>query len=259
MGMWDVSVVSDFGVVWRVTDVDSSVFVKASGMSGMVASEVGATVEVVGRPGRRLVGSRVEGLSPVWDVVFVDDGRGLDRVVGEWLRAWREGVRVEVETSLGVVSTRGRLGDGVEVGFRHNPGAVDMRGGFVELSFSWVSDSAVWEFVRRVDAGELVVRNVGDVVAVPSVVWSGSSAVVVLDGQRVVLPSVGSRRRLVLDHADNWRVTDSVGVVDPVVWEWARGQGLVLSRVVPVGGQLRCSVSGGAQVLVKMGVVNPWV
>lgn len=257
--MWEVSVLSDLGREWRlVNDPDARVAIKAGGMSGMVATSSETAMSVVGRPGARPVTSRVESLAPSWDLVFVDrDGSGLGEDLSEWFKAWRSGVTVSVASSMGKLSTRGRMPPDADEVFEINPYALQARWRSLEMPWPWVADRPVWE-VARSGTGEVRVVNYGDVPAIPSVSWEGSGRSITVRGVTIPLPSVPGGAVMVLDHADNCVVTDRVGTRLMVPSAWSRTRALDLSVVVQPGSEETITVSDGVTLSWTVGVKSPW-
>lgn len=259
--MWEVSVFSDSGREWRLIDDPlARVAIKAGGMSGMVATSAETRVSVTGRPGSRPVASRVESLAPSWTLVFIDrDGRGLGEDIAEWLAAWREGVTVTVESSLGRLSTRGRALPDADEAWEFAPFSPRLRWGKLEMPWLWLADRPVWEAAHgHSGAGTVEIINTGDVPLSPSVSWSGGGKSLTVDGVTVWLPHVSVPAVMVLDHAKNCLVTDLDGVRLDGASAWSRTRALDLSVVVPPGRSEVISVSAGVDVMWTVGVKSPW-
>lgn len=259
MVVWAVSVLSDSGQEWRLTDdPQARVAIKAGGMSGMVAKSSETAVSVTGRPGSRPVASRVDTLAPSWDLVFIDrDGHGLGEDVAEWLAAWREGVTVLVDSSLGRLSTRGRVPPDMDVAPEFNPFASRVQWGKLEMPWPWMADRPVWEKVES-GTGRVEIINWGDVPAIPTVSWSGEGESITVGGTTIELPAVPVPARMVLDHARNCVVTDESGVRLDAASAWSRTRALDLSMVVQPRRTEVISVSDGVDVVWTVGVKSPW-
>lgn len=257
--MWEVFVLADSGREWRlVGDPRARVAIKAGGMSGMVAKAAETLVSVTGRPGARPVASRVDSLAPSWDLVFFDrDGRGLGEDVAEWFEAWREGVTVQVESSVGRLSTRGRMPPDADEALEFNPYASRVRWQKLEMSWPWVADRPVWE-APQAGSGTVEILNYGDVSLSPTLTWEGSGQSVTVRGVTIPLPSVPGGALMVLDHADNCVVTDGAGVKLEGPSAWSRTRALDLSVVVPPGRSETILATEGVHVSWSVGVKSPW-
>lgn len=257
--MWSVFVLADSGREWQVVgDPRSRVAIEAGGMSGMVARSAETLVSVSGRPGSRPVASRVDSLAPSWEMVFMDrDGRGLGEDVAEWLEAWREGVTVMLESSVGMLSTRGRVPPDGDHAFEHNPHSPRLRRGSLKMSWPWMAERPVWESPRS-GSGTVEILNYGDVALSPALSWEGSGQSVTVRGVTIPLPSVPGGALMVLDHADNCVVTDGAGVKLEGPSAWSRTRALDLSVVVPPGRSETILATEGVHVSWSVGVKSPW-
>lgn len=257
MPVWGVSVLSDSGREWDLTD-DPKARVAISGMSGMVAKSAETRSSVAGRPGSRRVASRVDSLAPSWTLEFIDrDGSGLGEDVAEWLAAWQQGVTVSVESSMGRLSTRGSLPEDYDVPMDLLPTVSRVRWGTWQLPWSWVADRAVWEQSYS-GSGEALIVNYGDAVLSPTLLWSGAGQSVTIRGVTTQLPTVSEYALMVLDHAENCEVTDTSGNRLDGPSDWSRKQALNLSVVIPPKKTETITVTEGVQVSWSVGVKSPW-
>ena len=119
-----------------------------------------------------------------------------------------------------------------------------------------VSDDGLWFKDMVMPGPEVEVSNWGSSVVCPSVVWSRSGGRVTAGGDSFVLPWVGGVRRLSLDAASSYLVTDDEGAVDESLWRRLRGS--VHATPIFPGSTRKFVLPDNARLEWRIGLEHPW-
>ena len=119
-----------------------------------------------------------------------------------------------------------------------------------------VSDDGLWFKDMVMPGPEVEVSNWGSSVVCPEVVWSRSSGRVTAGGDSFMLLYNSEVRRLSLDAASSYLVTDADGVVDDSLWRRMR-KSVHATPIFP-GSTRKFVLPEGARLEWRIGLEHPW-
>lgn len=255
MGVWRIKAIAENGQTFHLLDEESGpIFIEEGGLSGMNATRAETAFQVVGRDGQVPTTTRFDALRPRFNLVMRDWGaQSCGQVWADWWAAWQRPVTVVVEGGMGPLRAVFR---------RPRDASMDVWSyqpddeGLIKLPWEMVSDDGLWFKDMVMPGPEVEVSNWGSSVVCPSVVWSRSGGRVTAGGDSFVLPWVGGVRRLSLDAASSYLVTDDEGAVDDSLWRRLRGS--VHATPIFPGSTRKFVLPDNARLEWRIGLEHPW-
>ncbi len=255
MGVWRIKAIAENGETFHLLDEESGpIFIEEGGLSGMNATRAESAFQVVGRDGQVPTTTRFDALKPRFNLVMRDwGGQSCGEVWADWWAAWQRPVTVVVEGGMGplrAVFRRPR-----DASFELPQYQPDFARA-IKVPWDMVSDDGLWFKDMVMPGPEVEVSNWGSSVVCPSVVWSRSGGLVKAGGDSFTLPYDPDVRRLSLDAASSYLVTDADGVVDEPLWRRMR-RSVHATPIFP-GSTRKFVLPDGARLEWRIGLEHPW-
>lgn len=261
--MHDLTWVSPQGQEWDLTEGGGTAGIMSGGISGLVGSVEDEADQLVGVPGQVLLRQSVRPMEGTLKVLLRDE-IGMERLYGEFRNAFhhkREGTLSIAGWHSSKFSTHLRLNGPIgepEV----KPGLQDYH--MVEIPL--IGDTGVWWSEPQLASGSgIEVNNFGDVDIWPELVWESTSGTVTLpSGLQISIPWANKPMRLLMNPRDAFEVVDADGVINKVVSQSTRRQGVWPECVRPdrtaqFSTRHSNSTSRSRMELVwRIGVLDPW-
>ncbi|KAA8723207.1 hypothetical protein [Corynebacterium phocae] len=257
--MWRIDLEAFTGQQWELLGrgCTGGVTVRVDGLPGFSAIRSASTFSTTERSGVRLIPGRSV-VQPSEGVMMVGVRPTRDKTAEELLRDFYGAFSAERYSTLVVTSPEGveyrskvRLPDGQGL-----PDVSSLGAPFIQVGIPLVRDVSTWQRDYSKPGGRVTITNSGADLIYPTVRWTTGGEVIVPSGARFTLPTVEQSRRLNLDPAAFYAVTDDNGDMDEALWRSMFGE--VLGEMVPPGESRTFTAPAGSSFLWSIGVDTPW-